>query len=260
MQNDKDATKRDPFAAFKNAEEGGTGTPQISFMPEFSSFDAATFRQTLRDPMAWLGLCINLLPIAFVLHFGWGAGPIVLLYWLENIILGGITLLRILAIGVVSGHGGNMILSLIIGAFFTFHYGLFCYVHGIFLNVFAAIGTEGREPDFLGPVDLVASALTIAPGVMVMAGIVLGYQLILTVWDLAVRGEARESNQLEEMARPYAQIVILHVGLFAGAFALFALGQPMVGVLALILLRAAWGIANAAARSVPRQGGVGQNA
>jgi hypothetical protein len=34
----------------------------------------------------------------------------------------------------------------------------------------------------------------------------------------------------------------LHFGIFAGAAALFLLGQPMVGVLALILFRAAYGI------------------
>ena len=43
---------------------------------------------------------------------------------------------------------------------------------------------------------------------------------------------------MAEMFAPYGRIVVLHFGIFAGAGALFLLGQPMVGVLALILFRA----------------------
>jgi hypothetical protein len=36
--------------------------------------------------------------------------------------------------------------------------------------------------------------------------------------------------------------LLSHIGIFAGAAALFLLGQPMLGVLALIVFRAVWGV------------------
>mgnify|MGYP001804404904 FL=1 len=44
------------------------------------------------------------------------------------------------------------------------------------------------------------------------------------------------------MQAPYGRIIILHIGIFAGAFAMAAIGEPMWGILALILLRALWGV------------------
>jgi hypothetical protein len=36
---------------------------------------------------------------------------------------------------------------------------------------------------------------------------------------------------MAEMFAPYSRIVVLHIGIFVGAAALFLLGQPMLGVL-----------------------------
>ncbi len=44
------------------------------------------------------------------------------------------------------------------------------------------------------------------------------------------------------MTAPYGRVIVLHIGIFAGAGALILLGDPMIGVLALILLRVIWGI------------------
>jgi hypothetical protein len=63
---------------------------------------------------------------------------LVALYWLENLVIGGYTILR-LAGSVVTGLG-NLLLALFMIPFFTLHYGMFCYGHGIFTNHSRASG------------------------------------------------------------------------------------------------------------------------
>ena len=50
--------------------------------------------RTYRDPIAVAVLLVDLLPILAVLVFGWGATPLVALYWLENLVIGMFTVLR----------------------------------------------------------------------------------------------------------------------------------------------------------------------
>ena len=45
--------------------------------------DPALLSRTYRDPLAIFGLVVDLLPIFAVLTLGWGAAPLVFLYWLE---------------------------------------------------------------------------------------------------------------------------------------------------------------------------------
>ena len=100
-------------------------------------FRPSFWRVAMRDPLTWLAIAVDLTPVVFVLMFGWGAAPLVLLYWAENIIIGVATFARIIlsglkSWGLVGGAG-----SLFLAAFFTFHYGLFCYGHGVFVFAFA---------------------------------------------------------------------------------------------------------------------------
>ena len=44
-------------------------------------FDPDLFARAYRDPMAWLTLLVDLLPVIAVVFFGWKAVPLVALYW-----------------------------------------------------------------------------------------------------------------------------------------------------------------------------------
>ena len=77
----------------------------------------------------------------------------------------------------------------------------------------------------------------------------LGFVALIAVFNLVViinddlfNGQAGTGSINEIMMAPYGRVIVLHVGIFAGAGALIALGQPMIGVLALILMRVAWGV------------------
>lgn len=187
-----------------------------------------------------MSLIIDVVPVYGVLVLGWGAVPLVFLYWLENLVIGGVTVLRMLAAGSVAGPAG-LLAAGFLSVFFTFHYGLFCFVHGVFLMSFAAMGA-GADPGFPGPVELIGFALQSGPGMGMFIALIAAYNLAIFVVDDLLRGEAANGTTRQAMMAPYGRVVVLHIAIFAGAGGLIALGQPMLGVLALIGLRILFGI------------------
>lgn len=207
-------------------------------------FDINTLKRTYRDPIAWAILAVDLFPIVAVLTLGWGAAPLVFLYWLENLIVGAIALARMIAASITKGVLGLAVLFL--GPFFTVHYGGFCFVHGQFVNMFAQMGRVGQiprgGPGFPGPFDLIANALASGTYMVWFVAAIIAVQALLFVRDFIWRGEYKTAKIEEEMAAPYTRIFVLHIGIFAGAFGLMLIGNPLWGILALIGLRAAWGV------------------
>lgn len=212
-------------------------------MGSFGRFlDPSLLARTYRDPVSWAALGIDLIPVYGVVILGWGAAALVMLYWLENLVIGLMTLARMFASGATGGVIG-LFGTLFFAAFFTFHYGIFCFVHGEFLNTFAAISDpEHFSTDFHGPLALINSALSAAGHMKVFVGLILAWQIFLFLWDYLRRGEYLESDPHQEMFKPYGRIFVLHFAIFAGAAAMVWLGQPMWGVLGLIGLRAVWGV------------------
>ncbi|MEL6665937.1 MAG: DUF6498-containing protein [Pseudomonadota bacterium] len=202
--------------------------------------DPNTLARTYRDPIAWLILAVDLFPIIAVLTMGWGAVALVFLYWLENLIIGAATLAKMTATSTKNGPGGLVGMAFL-GPFFFIHYGMFCFVHGVFVSLFANLST-GADPGFPTPFGLIDQALNSGPSMQTFVLAIIGVQIILFVQDYMLRGEYRESSVDKEMMAPYGRIIVLHFGIFAGAFAMAALGEPMLGVLALIMLRALWGV------------------
>ncbi len=196
--------------------------------------------RTYRDPMAWVILAVDLFPIFAVLTMGWGAAPLVFLYWLENLIVGAVALARMIGASVKDGLSGLAIMGFI-GPFFVVHYGMFCFVHGVFVSVFANLSADGT-PGFPSPFALIDQALSSGANMGLFVSAIIAVQVVLYFQDFIARGEYRTTSVQAEMTAPYGRIVVLHIGIFAGAFAMAAMGEPMLGILALILLRALWGV------------------
>ena len=199
-----------------------------------------TLARTYRDPVAWAILAVDLFPIWAVLTLGWGAAPLVFLYWLENVIIGAVTLAKMIATS-AKEHIIGVLGILFIGPFFVFHYGMFCFVHGIFVSAFANMDSSSAV-GFPSPVGLIHEALLSGASMPTFVLAIIAVQIFLFVQDYILRGEYRETSVEKEMMKPYGRVIVLHIAIFAGAFAMAALGEPMWGMLALILLRAAWGV------------------
>ncbi len=207
-------------------------------------------------------VAVNLIPLAGVLLLGWRLSDLMLLYWLENGIIGGFTVLKIVTSRVpVEAPGparGAMLVPLVhrLGAvgtamFFTVHYGLFWTVHGVFVRLFfvpvpGTLGGGWSGPGFLGERfgGVPMSAEPFGPAVGAVSG---GFALALVslvishgtsyVVNFLGRGEDRSLSPLALMQQPYGRVVVLHVTVLGGGvFALF-LGQPLLSLVVLVVLK-----------------------
>jgi Family of unknown function (DUF6498) len=211
-------------------------------------FDPELMARTYRDPLAMANLAVDLLPLIAVIAFGWGATPLVALYWLENLLLGAFTLARMVASAIT--HIGKLIVSVFTVPFFCAHYGMFCFVHGMFVRGFASMRPDGStgvsaDADYR---DLVTWALGSGPG---MVWFLIAIGLVMLAYfarDFILRGQYKTSDPGAEMFAPYGRVITLHMALLLGAVLTFGLDQPLLGVLALIFLRVVFGIVFAVRR------------
>ena len=191
----------------------------------------------------------NLVPLIGVVFLGWDAASIVLLYWIENLIVGIFNVLRMFLVKVESRSKQFQKLFMI--PFFCIHFGGFCAVHGFFLLVFFKIGSpdavlsdsgawmgpliflqllygvvmqlwHGRPPGLEWPVV----GLFVSHGISFIRNFIYGQQyLSLKVKDI--------------MMRPYKRIVLMHVVIILGAVLIMKLGSPVALLSLLIFLKVA---------------------
>lgn len=213
-------------------------------------FSGRALARAYRDPLAWVNLAVDLLPLWAVFQFGWGATPLVALYWLENLVIGAVTVARLVGAGFVQlAQTGLLPLlgTLFLAAFFAVHYGGFCWGHGIFLSVFADPGLG-----FLGPLKLINWALGTAPHMAWFLGAIIAVNVALYAVDFVGRGEIARVKPDEEMIAPYGRIVTLHVAIILGAVLAFNSPEPLLGVFLLILIRVVFGVVMSVRRRLAR--------
>ena len=81
--------------------------------------------------MLLLLVILNLVPMAGVLLWGWQSFDLIFLYWLENVVIGFFTLVRMVARRY--DHAIEFAYPLFFAPFFTLHYGGFTWGHGTFV-------------------------------------------------------------------------------------------------------------------------------
>jgi hypothetical protein len=93
-----------------------------------------------------------------------------------------------------------------------------------------------------GSLTVMQAAFGVAPGMMGVLGLIDAWKLGLFLFYFIGRGDYRNTDIGAQMIRPYGRIVFLHIAIFAGAFALAALGAPIWGVAALALFKTAYDV------------------
>ncbi|MGJ8643738.1 MAG: DUF6498-containing protein [Luteolibacter sp.] len=197
-------------------------------------------------------IAANLLPVIGVLSWGWSMFEIVALYWFENVVIGAVNILKIItcspddsfmkespdmpthlrspAGSSAMHHGAKLFLV----PFFTVHYGMFCFVHGIF--VFTLLGGKGggmiSGGPFSGLGNMVSQIYSSSGKWFVLA--IIASHLFSFVFNYLGKGEFRRTVPPQLMMAPYGRIVILHVAILFGAFLIMALGSPVFLLLLLI--------------------------
>jgi hypothetical protein len=177
-------------------------------------------------------IALNALPLYGVVAWGWQSFDLIFLYWLENLIIGAFTLLRMLVRPY--DHGIELVMPLFFAPFFTLHYGMFCLGHGSF--VFSLFG-DGRY-DSHGFFDALYNIWPVLQqNHLLWAAICL---LLLQLFDW-IRDSRQHGlgfdNVRTLMVAPYRRIVILHITILASGFALGALEEPVLGLLILVILK-----------------------
>ncbi|MGE6698968.1 DUF6498-containing protein [Hyphomonas sp. NPDC076900] len=201
------------------------------------------------DPLSWLNLAVDLLPIWAIFQFGWGATPLVALYWLENLVIGLFAAARMLGAGLTQLSkgmiGGAAVFFLV--PFFCVHYGAFCWGHGVFIANFS-----NQEIGLPSPQGLITWALGTGPHMLWFLGAILAANLAVFLTDFIARGEITRARLDAEMTAPYGRIVTLHVAIILGAMFAFGTDEPLMGVLLLILIRVTFGMILAIRRRMKR--------
>ena len=184
-------------------------------------------------------IAANLVPLAGVLFAHWDLLPVMLLFWVENVIVGAYTIVKI-----VLARGGEefsilrTIANLCTATFFTFHYGMFCFVHGIFvIALFGGRDAFGKS----APWNLPAIVLQLALDhglVLALLALIASHGFSLYAHYLRPRAY-EEADASKVMAEPYKRVVILHVVILGGGFAAQAVGSGIAPLALLVLLKTA---------------------
>jgi len=179
----------------------------------------------------------NLVPLFGVLFLGWSVWNILIVYWLENGVVGAFNVLKMATAqgtGLPDGMTSNNrpvpeTRKTRLIPFFIVHYGLFWVVHGIFVLTLPFLFTG--EPGSASGVD---------PATILFAAIVLGVSHGVSYWwNYLHGGEYRRISAAQLMLAPYGRLMVLHMTIILGAVAIGTTGAQSAAVAALVTIKIA---------------------
>lgn len=219
-------------------------------------------------PSAKVLILANLIPLVGVIFWGWSVFNIVVLYWMENLVIGVINILKMITcrpelddgdierllppnlqgeqreafMSQLEAHGGiskalrgHSAMKFFMIPFFTVHYFGFCAGHGVF--VFSMFGRDagvgGVGSGLFSSFEMLPALLTGAFGFAAL-GLVLSH-LYSFFANYILGGEYKRTVLPVLMFKPYGRIVVLHVAIIFGGFVVMSLGSPL-GLLIILIL------------------------
>lgn len=193
----------------------------------------------LSQQYGWTNISANLLPLAMTLGGAWSLNEILPLYWSESAIIGFFTLLKILTAGgpiaklnkrrgapaefarqeaIIGGVSSALAIGakIFIAGFFTFHFGMFMLVHGVFLFGFVLQGMRlGKATvDPMNPTLWIHYLWAVKWGIL---SLFVGHAESFFMNYLGA-GEYRNARPDQCMAQPYPRVLVMHLTILLGAF------------------------------------------
>jgi hypothetical protein len=166
-------------------------------------------------------IAANLAPLYGVLFLGWQVFPLLFLYWFENVIIGMFNLIKMATCKPKDPQTKKARIGAML--FFCIHYGLFTFVHGIF--IFVVFGSEAEVLSLWNMgVGWVALDLFLSHGISFAFNYVKGREF-----------ERTTLNKL--MEEPYGRVVIMHLTIIGGGFLMAVLQSPVAGLIVLVLIK-----------------------
>ena len=221
--------------------------------------DRNNLRETLSQPSAQILIAVNLSIIAGVYIWQWSVFDIVFLYWVENLVIGVINVLRMAiasgderSVRNIAGRAINASINpthrstagpailrhgikFFLIPFFIVHYGGFCYGHGMF--VMAMFGADGMMDAGNASADALSMAALFTTPVIAGISLLTISHLFSFVQNFLMGGEYKRTNAATLMMRPYGRIVALHITILLGAFLAAVFGSPLALLVVLVIMK-----------------------
>ncbi len=187
----------------------------------------------LAQPSVASLLIANILPLLGVIFLKWDVFPLLVVFWLENVIVGVFNVFKMLVASPTSGK--QWMAKIVAIPFFCFHYGMFTAVHGLF--VFLVFG--GILGEATGDLSAGLFAQVFTEYQLYWAVLVLFFShLVSFIFNYIGKGEYKQAGINALMGQPYGRVVILHVTIIIGAFLIGIFGSPVFALILLIILKA----------------------
>lgn len=183
-------------------------------------------RKSLLSPALIALLLTNLIPLWGVFFKGWSSQEVLVVYWLENVAVGLINILKLLT----NRHEKTLRpAAIFLAVFFTVHYGIFTFVHGAF--VFSELnGFTGMTFPFDGMKQAFSDYRIVFLGF-------LASHLFSFFFNYHGKGEAQRLELPKVMFLPYPRILVLHLTIIFGGMLVMTLGSPAALVVLLVILK-----------------------
>lgn len=178
-------------------------------------------------------LMANMVPLFGALFWGWKTYDILVVFWLENVVIGVLNVARMVSTLILSRRFA--LIPMI--PFFCFHYGMFTMGHGFFIKLMFGPGSEnGFEP---AP-DHNLFDVPLPEGEQFLALIALLFSHTVSfVVNFIGKGEYKKATEKTLMTSPYARIIVLHIAILFGGFAVEATGETIFALVLLVVLKIA---------------------
>ena len=174
----------------------------------------------------------NAVPLVGVLLLGWTVFPLLLLYWLENVVVGAFNVLKMLLAKPAEPvyWAGKLFLI----PFFIVHFGGFTFVHGVLVVAF--FGPKGIQPfDLLTAVPAAIRANQLGWGLLSL----IASHGFSFYWNYVKNGEYQRASLQALMGQPYGRVIVLHLTVLFGGWIVMLLGSPVGALLVLVALKTA---------------------
>lgn len=179
-----------------------------------------------KTPSETVLLLANLLPLAGIVFLGWRVFDVIMLFWLENVMIGIMNIMKILLVSVREKKPGGLFTAI----FFTVHYGMFAFAHGVF--VFSLFGGLPEKEGGASPEALLEKTFSIEGIAWIALGLFASH-FYSFLSNFVRGGEMDRATTKSLMAAPYGRVVILHITILLGGLAAQATGNSQWAVILL---------------------------
>ncbi len=173
-------------------------------------------------PLASLFL-FNLLPLFGVIYLHWDVFTMMMIYWAESLIIGLFTILRMILAqqapqppkrersevpNPLATPLSTLLFKIFLVPFFCIHFGIFMFVHAVFIITFISPGNLNSILTFLGYVSQPSQSFGLSA--LPLLGL-FAYHLISFIFNY-IRPKAYQfTNPMAAMFTPYPRIIFTHI-------------------------------------------------